>query len=112
MNDGVLCCTQPFYFNEVFHLLIVGLNVCAISILFRKSFPVPLSSSIFYIFLCCHIQGIWSYIEVPDPLALSSFIQGHKYVSICILLHAAMQSELHRVLKMLRFLQHVMLASL
>lgn len=50
------------------HLLIIDHNACTTQVLFRKSFSVPMSSSVSLPYLT---QGIRSYIEVLDPLELS-----------------------------------------
>jgi hypothetical protein len=53
-----------------FHLLIIDINACIIRILFRKFFPVPMSSNIFYIFLVNQIKGIRSYVNILDPFGV------------------------------------------
>jgi hypothetical protein len=45
LNDSVHCHTEAFKFHEV--PFIVYLTVCAISVLFRKLFPMPMSSRLF-----------------------------------------------------------------
>ena len=49
-----------------------------------------------------------SYTEVFDTLDLS-FVQGDKYGSICILLHADIQLDQHHLLKMLSFFHYMVL---
>lgn len=48
-NDAVLCCAEAFHFHEV-SLSIFELCACANNVLFGKSFPVPMRSSLFPIF--------------------------------------------------------------
>ena len=49
---------------------------------------MSMSSKLFPHFLFYQVQCIWFYVEVFGPVGLE-FVQGDKYKSIWILLHAA-----------------------
>lgn len=93
------------------HLLILGLNACASRVLFRKSYPLPVSSRIFPTFSSHHIQGIESLVEVLDPYGVEFCALWEKMIYF-ILPHVAFQLDKHNLLKMLPFPQYVLLASL
>jgi hypothetical protein len=65
------------------------------------AFLVPTSSRLFPTFY--QIRCIWSYVGYFIHLDLS-FVQGDRYGSICILLHADIQFDQYLLLKMLSFL--------
>lgn len=50
------------------------------------------------------------YVDVLVPLNFS-FVEGGKYTSSCILLHVAIYFEKHHLLKMVCFIQFVLLTS-
>lgn len=56
---------KPFSFMR-FHLWIVGLNVYAVQVLFRRPFPVPMSSNIIPIFSSVD-SAFRSYADFFDP---------------------------------------------
>lgn len=95
------------------HLLIVDFSVCAFNngILFRKSFPVAMSSRLFPVFSSVgfHVSAfMWkSLVHLK-----SSFVQGHKYLYICIPLHTFTQFDQHCLLTMLSLFQSVFLTSI
>jgi hypothetical protein len=63
-------------------------SVCAISALFRESFPVPETDSVY--------QRSLIHLDL-------SFVQGDKYESVYILLHTDIQFDQHHLLKTLFF---------
>ena len=83
------------------HLLIVDLSDWAIGVLFRKLTPVPMGSGLYPTF-SCEVQCIQLYVEIFDPLGLE-FVQGDKYGSICILLHADIHLEQQHLFKVFSF---------
>lgn len=56
------------------HQLVV-LSMHVISILFRKSFPVPMSLRIFSTFSSMRFTGMWPYVEVLDQFGVE-FCEG------------------------------------
>jgi hypothetical protein len=52
-------------------VLIFNLSACVSDVLFRKSFPVPMSSKLFF----NQVQCIWFYVEVFDPFG-AEFCRG------------------------------------
>ena len=92
-------------------LLIVDLSAYAIGALFRKLSPVPMHSRVFLIFssIMFSVSGFMlrSLIHLD-----SSFVQGNRYGSICIFIHADIQLCQHQLLKMFSFVHCIMLASL
>jgi len=91
--------------------LSTGLHVWAIRGLFRKSFPVPTYSIIFSSF--SSIRFGLSGLLVRSFIHLElNFMQGDRFRSVCIHLHAALQFVQHHLLKMLSFIQHIYLVSL
>lgn len=92
------------------YLLIRGFSACATSVLLRKYFPVPMSSSSFPILSSVRISLYSLILRSLIHLNLS-FVAGDRYGSIFILVHPAIQFEQHRLLKMLCFLQCVCLTS-
>ena len=93
------------------HLLIVDFSACTIHVLFKKLSSLPEYSRVFPTFSSIKFS-------VPDSMLRSlihldfSFVQGNKYGSICILLHADIQVDQHHLLKMLSFFHCMVLASL
>ena len=86
--------------------IIVVLRPYAISFSFRTS-SLLMSSRLFPTF-----SSIRFYVVVSELLELS-FVEGTRYGSICILLHAGIQFDQHHLLKMWHFFsQCVFLASL
>ena len=81
---------KGFQFYEV--LFIVSLSVHVISILFRKSFPVPISSSLFPIFSSVSYRLTSLRLRPIIHLRLS-FLWGNKYGSIYIVLHVVSQFD-------------------
>lgn len=68
---------------------------------FRKSFPVPLSSSrLFPTFSSIMFRVSWNSLIYLDL----SFVLGDKYGSIYILLHSDIQLDQHYLLKILSFI--------
>lgn len=57
---------QKLFLLDETHLLIAGLNACAMGVLFRKSYLVPMSPSLFST-LFYQIQRTWSYVDVLGP---------------------------------------------
>ena len=93
------------------YLLIIDLSVCATGVLFRKLFPVLIHAKLFLTFSFARVHYNWIYVESLIHLNLS-FVQGDRYGSICILLHADIQLGQHHLLKILSFLNCIVLASL
>ena len=82
-----------------FHLLILDLSAWAIGVLFRKLSPVPMSSRLLPTF--CSIRFSVSGFTLRSLIHLDlNFVQGDRYGSICILLHADIQLDQHHLLKM------------
>lgn len=90
------------------HLPTVNRNACTTRILFRKSFLVPLRSSLFPPFsaISFKVTGLvlrpWVYLEY-------SFVQSEGWECCFILLHVAIQFDWRLLLKMLCFLHCVFL---
>jgi hypothetical protein len=80
--------------------LIVDLSACTHDTLFRKTSHVPLTSRLTSIFSSIRFSGFILRSLIHLEL---SFVQGHKFGSIWILLHAAIQLNQHCLLKMLSF---------
>ena len=72
------------------HLLIVDVSVCAIGVLSRKLSLVSMRSSLFPTFSSIRFSVSGFMLISLIHLDLS-FVQGNKYVSICILLHVDIQ---------------------
>lgn len=68
-NDGIHGRKKANEFHEVPFINVLSAH--AIGVLFRKHFYVLMSSVLLPHFLFYQTQGIWSYIEVLDPLELS-----------------------------------------
>jgi hypothetical protein len=102
MAQGLISlATQELFSFMRSHVAIV-LSVCVIRVLFRKSFPVPINSSLFPRFFSIRVR--------KSGLMLGSFIhfkltfmQDDKYGSICTPLHTAIQLGQHHLLKRLSF---------
>ena len=82
------------------HLWTVDLRACAKGDLFQKSFPVPMSSRLFPLFLLLGLVYLGFMLRCLINLELS-FVQGDKYGSICILLHVSIPFDQHHLLRML-----------
>jgi hypothetical protein len=92
-----------FAFQKLFsfmrsHLLIFDLNACAIGVSFRNLSPMssrllPNFSSI--------MANVSSFMLRSLTHLDLSFVQGDKYGTICILLHADIQLDEHHLLKKL-----------
>ena len=67
------------------HLLIVSLSVCAVGVLFRKWFPVPMISNILPTFSSLRFSVAGFMLRSLIHLDLS-FVHGDRYGSILILL--------------------------
>lgn len=84
----------------MFHLSIVDLSACAISVLFRKLSPVPMPSRLFPT-----SPSIWFSVSgfMVRPLIHLGlhFLQDNRYGSVWIILHTCIQSDLNHLLKML-----------
>jgi hypothetical protein len=93
------------------HLFIVDLNACAISIVLRKSSPMPMHSNLFPSFSSAGFS-------IPDLMLRClihldlSFVQGNQHGSSFILLQAPIQFYQNHLFKTLSFIQCVFLASL
>jgi hypothetical protein len=77
------------------HWVIVDLRACANCVLFMKSFPMPRLLSTFS---SVRFSAYGFMLRSLFHLDLS-FVQGHKYGFICILLHADIQFDQHHLLK-------------
>ena len=62
LNDAVPCHAKVFQFPES-HVLIVDLSACTISVLFRKSLPVPNDFKAIPYFFFYQVQGIGFCVE-------------------------------------------------
>ena len=92
-------------------LLIVDLSVWAVGVLLRKFSPVPMHSRLFSSFSYSRF-GVY-YFMLRSLIHLNlSFVQGDKYGSICILLHADIQVDQHHLLKMFSLFHCMVLGSL
>ena len=69
-------------------LLIVDLSACTISVLFRKSSPLAMSSRLSLTFSSVRFSVFGFMLRFLIYMDLS-IVQGDKYGSICILLYAA-----------------------
>ena len=98
-NDGVICSAEAFHFHEV-SLSIFELCACANNFLCGKSFLVPMRSSLFPIFSFNKVRVSSLMLRSLIHLELS-FVQGDKYGSISILLHAYIRYDQHHLLKTL-----------
>jgi len=98
-NDRVLCLKEAFWFTRS-HLLIVDLSARAVGVLFRKSSPVPMHSRLLHTFPSIRFS-VFSSVLMPWVHLDLRFMQGDRYGSICILLHADIQLDLHHSLKIL-----------
>jgi hypothetical protein len=67
--------------------------------MFRKLSPEPIGSRLFPTF-CSIMFSVSGFTLIHLDL---SFVQGAVYGSICICLHAGMQSDEHQLLKVLSF---------
>lgn len=84
------------------HLLVVGHGVCAISVVFRKFFPVLISSSLFPPFFSLRSRA--SGLMLRSLIYLkSTFVQGDRHGCTLILQCLAIQFDRHHLLKMLTF---------
>ena len=72
------------------HLLVVDLSASANSILFRKSFPVPMCSRLFPTFSSIRFSVSIFMKRIFIDLRLN-FLQGHKYGSLGVCLHVVIQ---------------------
>lgn len=80
------------------YLLIVVRSVCIISVLVRKSFPVPMNSRTLLTFYSIGVSVSGLMLRSLIYLELS-FVQGDEYRSIWILLPAAIHFSLHHLLQ-------------
>jgi hypothetical protein len=78
-----------------FYLLILDLSSGDIDVLFRKLSPIPISTRLFPTFYSIRLSVPGFMLRSLICLDLS-FLQGHKYGSIYILLHADIQSDQHK----------------
>ena len=81
------------------HLLSVDLSAWAISVLFRKSYPVPMSSRPSPTLSSIRFNVSQFMLRTLIQLELS-FVQGDKYGSICSLLLVDIQFDQHHLLEM------------
>jgi hypothetical protein len=93
-----------------FHLLIVDLNVCANSVVFRTS-SMPMRSRLFYTYFSIRFSVSGFMLRSLIHLELI-FVQSEEYGSISILLHADIQFDQHHLLKILSLFQYIFLDSL
>lgn len=105
LNDGA----EAFQFSGVL-LLIVDISACANGVLLRRSFPVSLNSKLFPTLSSIRLSASGSTLRPLIHLDLT-FVQGGKCGSMCILLHAEIQSGQHYLLEILPFPQCVFQAS-
>ena len=68
------------------HLLIVSLSVCAVGVIFRKWFPVPMRSSVFPTF--SSIRFSVANLTLKSLIHFKLSFVHDRYLSIFILLHA------------------------
>jgi hypothetical protein len=90
--------------------LLTNLLVFMNAFLVLKS-TLPTSSKLFPTFSSIRFSQPYFTLRSLTQLDLS-FVQGDRYGSICILLHADIQLDHHHLLKMLSFFHCIVLASL
>ena len=91
--DGVLCLTEVYQFHEV-PLWTIHLSACTISVMFRKSFPVPLSLRLSPTFPSIRLYACDFMLRSLFHLDWS-FVQSDKCRSIYTLLDVDIQFEKH-----------------
>ena len=93
------------------HLLNVGISGWTVSVLLRKFSPVLMHSRLFPSFSSIRF-GVY-YFMLRSLIHLNlSFVQGDKYGSTCIFLHAYIQVVQHHFLKMFTLFHCMVLVSL
>lgn len=100
------CRLQKLFNFMSFHLLTVGLNVCAVGVLLRKTEFKPVFFLLFH-----QTQDTGLVLRSLNHSELSS-VQGDEHGSVCVRLHAALSSDQHRLLKVWPLLEFVVLVSL
>lgn len=104
-NDGVLCSKKLSSFMK-FHLLNVSLNACAIGVIFRKSFPISISSSISKAFssIRFRVSSFMLRCLIYSNSIELIFVQVKREESSLILLCAAIPSNLTNTISWRRHL--------